>query len=210
MKLAIVAATGKIGRHIVQQALHKGHQVTAVVRSDAALPPELEGAKRVLAPLRIAELAEALKGHDAVISAFGPAQDAPGTLLEATRTLIAATREAGVRRLVVVGGAGSLEVAPGVQLVDTPEFPAAYKPIALAHREALAIYRAATDLDWTFFSPAAEIGPGETRGHYRSGGQQLLVDAEGRSRIAYGDYAAALVAEVEQPRHVRGIATAAY
>lgn len=210
MKIAIIAATGKIGRHIVQQALRNGHQVSAIVRSEAALPPELKGAKVLLSPLEPVALGKVLRGHDAVISAYGPAPDAPATLADATRTVIAAVREAGVRRLVVVGGAGSLEVAPGVQLVDTPEFPAAYKPIALAHRDALAIYRTATDLDWTFFSPAAEIGPGETRGQYRSGGSQLLVDAEGRSRIAYGDYAAALLAEVEQPRHVREVSTAAY
>jgi hypothetical protein len=210
MKIAIIAATGKIGRHIAQQALRNGHQVTAIVRSDRELPPELQGAKISVAALETEALAQVLRGHDAVISAYGPTPDATATLAETTRTLIAAVRSAGLRRLVAVGGAGSLEVAPGVQLVDVPEFPAAYKPVALAHREALEVYRTTKDLDWTFFSPAAEIGPGETRGHYRTGEGKLLVDGEGRSRIAYGDYAAAVIAEVEHPRYIRTIATAAY
>ena len=210
MKIAIVAATGKIGRNIVQQALQKGHEVTAIVRSDKDLPAELKGAKVVVAALEKTSLAKVLRGHDAVISAYGPAPEATAALSDTSHTLIAAVREAGLRRLVVVGGAGSLEVAPGVQLVDIPEFPAAYKTVALAHREALAIYRAASDIDWTFFSPAAEIGPGEVRGHYRTGEKKLLVDGEGNSRISYGDYAAAVVAEVEQPRYVQTIATAAY
>lgn len=210
MKIAIVAATGKIGRQIVQQALRNGHEVTAIVRSKAALPPELQGARIVVAPLQAAALSQALRGHDAVISAYGPAPDAPGTLSEVTRTLIAAAREAGVRRLVAVGGAGSLEVAPGMQLVDTPQFPAAYKAVALAHRDALAVYQDVGDLDWTFFSPAAEIGPGEARGRFRTGEKKLLTDASGHSRISYVDYAAAVVAEVERPQFIRTIATAAY
>jgi len=210
MKIAIVAATGKIGRNIVQQALRNGHEVTAIVRKDKDLPPELKGAKISVAALEKNSLVQSLRGHDAVISAYGPTPETTAALSDTARTLIAAVREAGLRRLVVVGGAGSLEVAPGLQLVDTPEFPAAYKAVALAHRDALAVYRTATDLDWTFFSPAAEIGPGETLGRYRTGENKLLADAEGRSRISYGDYAAAVVAEVEQPRYIRTVATAAY
>jgi hypothetical protein len=102
-----------------------------------------------------------------------------------------------VPRLVVVGGAGSLEVAPGVQLVDTPTFPEAYKPYALAHREAFNRLQAVDDLDWTFFSPAAEIGPGEERGQYRVQPKAFLADASGHSRISYADYGAAFVAELE-------------
>jgi putative NADH-flavin reductase len=210
MKIAVVAATGKIGRHIVQQALQKGHEVTAIVRSDKNLPVELKGAAVSVATFEKDSLVNALRGHDAIISAYGPTPEATAALSDAAHKLIAAVREAGLRRLVVVGGAGSLEVAPGLQLVDTPEFPAAYKAVALAHRDALAVYRAASNLDWTFFSPAAEIGPGEIRGRYRTGENNLLVDGEGRSRISYGDYAAAVVAEVEQPRYVQTVATAAY
>jgi putative NADH-flavin reductase len=111
---------------------------------------------------------------------------------------------------VVVGGAGSLEVAPGVQLVDTPDFPAPYKPYALAHREALAVFKAADDLAWTFFSSTAEIGPGEQRGVFRTGDRTLIVGANGHSEISNPDYADAFVSEIEQPRFIQQIATAAY
>jgi uncharacterized protein len=102
-----------------------------------------------------------------VISAFGPKEGEEQTLVEATRSLINGVKKSGVRRLISVGGAGSLEVAPGVQLVDTPEFPDFFKPIALAHRDALEIYRQEKDLDWINLSPAAIIAPGERTGKYR-------------------------------------------
>ena len=117
--------------------------------------------------------------------------------------------QARVDRLVVVGGAGSLEVAPGVQLVDTPEFPAAWKGIALAHRDALAVYRGAA-LDWTYISPAALIGPGERTGQYRTGTDQLLTDKEGESRISVEDFAVAFVDEIENQRFARQRMTVAY
>jgi hypothetical protein len=119
-------------------------------------------------------------------------------------------RAAGLKRLVVVGGAGSLEVAPGKQLVDTEGFPDVYKAVALAHRDALAFYRTVSDLDWTFFSPAALIAPGERTGTFRTGTDTLLVDAEGNSRISAEDYAVAFVDELEQGRFIRKIATVAY
>jgi uncharacterized protein len=111
---------------------------------------------------------------------------------------------------VVVGGAGSLEVAPGKQLVDTAGFPDAYKPIALAHREAFDYYRTVTDIDWTFFAPAAIIAPGERTGAFRTGAATLIADANGESRISAEDYAIAFVDELEQGRFVRQIATVAY
>jgi putative NADH-flavin reductase len=112
--------------------------------------------------------------------------------------------------VLVVGGAGSLEVAPGVQLVDTPTFPDAYKPVALAHRAALSIYEAATDLDWTFFAPAAEIGPGKKRGRYRTQATRFLADDHGKSEITYADYADAFVDEIEKSKYARQVATVAY
>ena len=124
-------------------------------------------------------------------------------ILAAARGLLAGLRKGGVRRLVVVGGAGSLEVAPGMQLVDTPQFPTAWKAVADAHRAALAIYREEPDLEWTVVAPAAMIAPGVRTGHYRAGGDQLLVDAKGESRISAEDYAVAIADEVETPRHIR-------
>lgn len=131
------------------------------------------------------------------------------TLLVVDYEEYSALTRVGVRRLIVVGGAGSLEVAPGVQLVDTPDFSARYRPASLAHRESLKIYQA-SDLDWTFFSPAAEFEPGERTGKFRLSKNQLLVDAEGRSRILVEDYAIALLNEVERPQFMQSQMTIAY
>lgn len=210
MKIALIAATGQIGRQIARRALDRGHSVTAIVRNRDNLPTELDGAHIAVASLDDPNaLAAILRGHDVLASAYGPRAADARTIVDAARTLVAVAREASVERLVVVGGAGSLEVAPGQQLVDMPDFPAAYKPHALAHRDALAVYRAATDLRWTFLAPAAEIGPGPRRGRYRTQAKSLLVDG-GHSRISYGDFADAFVDEIEQSRYVREIATAAY
>jgi len=211
MKIALVAATGHIGSHIAARALQRGHQLTAIVRSARTLSPELAGAALAVAALNDGSaLAAAVRGHDVLASAYGPGAADAGTIVTATRQLIDAARASGVRRLVVVGGAGSLEVAPGVQLVDTPTFPAAYKPYAIAHREALGLLRAAPDLEWTFFAPAAEIGPGEAVGRFRTGAVALIVGSDGHSRISYPDYAQAFVDEIEAPRFAQQVATVAY
>jgi hypothetical protein len=130
-------------------------------------------------------------------------------VLDAARSLIDGLARARVGRLVVVGGAGSLEVAPGVQLVDTPEFPAAWKEGSLAQREALAVYRAAA-LDWTYISPAALISPGKRTGQYRTGTDRLVTDEKGESLISIEDYAVAFVDEIENGRFVRRRMTVAY
>ncbi len=211
MKIALVAATGKIGLQIAKTLLARGHEVTAIVRNADKLPAELDGVRIAVAPLNdIDALAAAVRGHDALASAFGPAPGDTASLSTTATALVAAARKAGVKRLIVVGGAGSLEVAPGLQLVDTPEFPAAYKDVALAHRDALSIYQAANDLDWTFYSPAAQIGPGEKRGGYRTQASRFLADAQGKSAINYPDYADAFVDEIEHSKYPRQVATAAY
>ncbi|HDS0948385.1 TPA: NAD(P)H-binding protein [Stenotrophomonas maltophilia] len=212
MKIALVGATGNIGRQIARHALAHGHQVTAVVRSEKDLPAELAGAQLAIAALDDSDaLAAVIAGHDVLASAYGPRPgDDIGRVAEVAGHLLDAARQAKVARVVVVGGAGSLEVAPGVQLVDTPDFPAAYKPYALAHREAFKRLQAVDDLDWTFFSPAAEIGPGEERGQYRVQAKAFLADAQGHSRISYADYGAAFVAELEAGKYPKQIITAAY
>jgi putative NADH-flavin reductase len=145
-----------------------------------------------------------------LVSAFGPGAGNVSNLLDVTKSLIDAARASGVKRLIVVGGAGSLEVTPGVQLVDTPTFPAIYKEVALAHRDALGLLKNAPDLDWTFFAPAAEIGPGDKRGNFRVESRNLISNAEGRSQISYPDYADAFVSEIEHANYVREIITVAY
>jgi putative NADH-flavin reductase len=212
MKIALVGATGNIGREITRQALARGHQVTAIVRRDSDLPTELDGAQLAVAALDDTDaLAAVIAGHDVLASAFGPRPgDGPATVTTVTAELVKAARQAGVPRFLMVGGAGTLEVAPGVQLVDTDGFPDAYKPVALAAREAFNLLQKVDDLDWTFYSPAAEIGPGPQKGGFRTQARQFLVGADGHSRISYADYADAFVSEIEKPQYVRTIATVAY
>jgi putative NADH-flavin reductase len=154
---------------------------------------------------------EAVSGHDAVVSAVGPGREGSASLVvEAAQSLLEGLRRAGVQRLVVVGGAGSLEVKPGVQLVDTPEFPDAWRAIAMAHRDALNVYRGAEDVDWTYVSPAALLEPGKRTGTYRKGFDRLLVDAKGESRISAEDYAVAIVDELERRAFPRQRISVAY
>ena len=152
----------------------------------------------------------AVRGHDVVASAYAPPQDNLATLSDATKALVEGVRAAGLKRLVVVGDAGSLEVAPGKQLVDSEGFPDAYKAVALAHRDAFTFYLTVSDLDWTVFAPAALIAPGERTGVFRTGADTLLADASGNSQISAEDYAIAFVDELEQGRFIRKIATVAY
>lgn len=126
------------------------------------------------------------------------------------QSIVSAAKKAGVPRLLVVGGAGSLEVAPGVQLVDTPQFPAQWKGTAEGAREALNLLRREKELNWTMLSPAAMIAPGERTGKYRVGKDQLLVNGSGESRIFLEDYAVAMIDELENPAHPRSRFTVAY
>ena len=211
MNIVIYGASGMIGQRITQEALNRGHTVTAIVRNPLRLTlthPNLTVKQgNILDPNDVARV---VAGHDAVINATRQSAGQPGqTFADAAHALIDGMTRAGVRRLLVVGGAGSLEVAPGLQLVDTPNFPEAWRPGALALRDALAVYRSA-DLDWTYFSPADRIAPGERSGHYRTGTDQLVTDEKGESRISAEDYAVALIDELEMPRFVRRRFTAAY
>jgi putative NADH-flavin reductase len=209
MKIVIFGAGGTIGSRIAAEALRRGHAVTAVQRRPAAAPPGTTAVQGDA--LDAASVARAVAGQDAVVNAIGPGPDEVATVaVDAARSLPAGLRQAGVRRLLVVGGAGSLEVAPGRQLVDSPDFPAAWRPPALAHRDALAVYRGIGDLDWTYLSPAAHLLPGERTGSYRVGFDQLLVDERGESRISAEDFAVALLDEIERPAHVRRRITVAY
>ncbi|MFM0193329.1 NAD(P)-dependent oxidoreductase [Paraburkholderia strydomiana] len=211
LKIALFGATGMIGSRIAAEAVRRGHQVTALSRNPARVPADVPNLKAAQADLLdAASVGAAVRGHDVVASAYAPPQTDVGSLDKATRALVEGVRASGLKRLVVVGGAGSLEVAPGKQLVDTEGFPDAYKAVALAHREALNYYRSVADLDWTFFSPAAIIAPGERTGTFRTGTDSLIADAQGNSRISAEDYAIAFVDELEQGRFVRQIATVAY
>ena len=200
--VALIGASGDAGSRILAELSERGHQVTAVARHTdriASLPgvtPRQGDANDQQA------LAALLKGHDAVISAV------PFTVSDA-RTLVGAVRDAGATRYLVVGGAGSLEVAPGEKVIDQPDFPEAYKPEASAGGEFLGFLRSVDDLEWTFLSPSAEFVPGERTGKFRLGRDQLLTH-DGGSSISFEDYAVAMVDELETPRHVRQRFTVGY
>lgn len=212
MNIALIGATGFIGSGLLAEALARGHRVIALV----AHPEKLAAQENLIAVgtdvLDTARLAQQLSGADAVISAFsGHAQeDVRGYYGRGIESILTAAKQAGVPRVLVVGGAGSLEVAPGVQLVDTPEFPAQWKASALGARDTLERLRNEPMLDWTLLSPAAVIQPGERSGRFRLGGDQLLVDQEGNSRISVPDYAVAMLDELERPAHSRRRFSVAY
>ena len=199
MKVVVFGITGAIGQAIARELLARGHTVTGVNRTGA--PVEDLVAQVEAGDARDPDsVARHAAGADAVVSAVGPRRgmDEPGyVILGAAHGLAAGLRQAGVRRLVVVGGAGSLEAAPGQRLLDGPDFPAAWKPAALAHAGALDFYRGVDELDWTFVSPADHIEPGERTGNFRVGGDQLLRDKAGLSRISIPDFAIAVANEVE-------------
>ncbi|HEY4249904.1 MAG TPA: NAD(P)-dependent oxidoreductase [Roseomonas sp.] len=203
MKIALIGATGFIGSRLLQELSDRGHAVTALVRKPDAVPALPGVTARRADAADQAGLAGLLAGHDAVISAVHFTASEPAKLLDAVR-------DAGVPRYLVVGGAGSLEVAPGVRLFDTPDFPPAYLAEAKAGGAFLDLLRREQTLDWTFLSPAAEIAPGARTGQFRLGEEQLVVDATGRSHISAEDYAVALVDELERPAHFRQRFTIGY
>jgi uncharacterized protein len=208
MRIVIFGATGNVGSRVADEALRRGHEVVGVVRDpDAVTPPDPRVTLMKGDATDAASVATVARGADAVVSAISPRPNARGlsapSLAANTRALIDGLREAGVTRVLYVGGASSLEVAPGQVLADQPYFPEAYKAEAREGREALELWRTDADgLEWTYLSPAAEIAPGERTGTYRTTGDQLLVDGDGKSFITFEDYAVAVLDELEDPRHV--------
>ncbi|HEY4327921.1 MAG TPA: NAD(P)-dependent oxidoreductase [Mucilaginibacter sp.] len=212
MKIAVFGAGGRIGSRIVNEALDRGHEVTAIVRHPEQYTgekPHLRVAKGDL--FKTQDVEASTFNHDVVVCAYNYTHGAlPSTFAEITVPLLNGMKQADVKRLIVVGGAGSLEVSPGVQLVDIPTFPPDYRDAALAHREALKIYQREKDIEWTYLSPAAEIAPGERTGNFRTGTNQLIVDAQGKSFITMEDFAVAVLDEIETPKHIRERFTVGY
>ena len=208
MQIVVFGATGNIGQRIVREALERGHAVTGVVRDPSAVPSPDARVRLVKGDAtNPGSVAQVARGADAVVSAISPRPNARGlpapSLVDAARALIAGLPEAGVRRVLFVGGAGSLEVAPGRQLMDQPGFPEAHRAEATEGRDSLAVWREEGQaLDWTYLSPAAEIHPGRRSGEYRVSGDQFIVDEKGRSTITFEDYAVAVLDELEKPQHV--------
>ncbi len=203
MKIALVGATGNVGTRLISELTRRVHHVTAIARHpeklqrQAAVSPVLGDVQNEKS------LATVLAGHDAVIHSVK-------FLSTNASKIIAATKAAKVPRLLVVGGAGSLEVTPGLTLVNAPNFPAEYKPETLAGVEFLNVLRGEKELDWTFLSPSYLFAPSGRTGKFRLGKDELLVAADGQSRISTEDFAIALVDELEQPKHSRQRFTVGY
>ncbi len=212
MKIAVFGAGGRIGSRIVNEALNRGHDVTAIVRHPENYTTIHDHLKVIGGDLFKAQDVETgAFDQDAVVCAYNyTGGAAPSTFSEVVVPLVQGLKQAHTKRLIIVGGAGSLEVSPGVQLVDAPGFPEAYKAPALAHREALQLYKKEKELDWTYISPAAEIASGERTGKFRTGTNQLLTDAQGKSFITMEDFAVAVVDEIENPMHIREQMTVGY
>ncbi|MDI2591672.1 NAD(P)-dependent oxidoreductase [Pseudomonas sp. 681] len=195
-KIAIIGATGRAGSQLLEEALRRGHSVTAIARDTSKIGQRAGVVAKNVDALDPEALQAAVAGHDVVISA------AHFSTLPAS-ALIGPVKKAGVKRLLVVGGAGSLLLPDGTRVIDSAGFPEAYKAEAGAGAVFLENLRAEKELDWTFLSPSAEFVEGERTGKFRLGKDDLLVSAEGRSWITFADYAIALLDEVQTPKHSR-------
>lgn len=217
MKIAIIGASGFVGSALTAEALGRGHQVSAISRDPEKIKTEQPALKKVKADVFNApEITNAVRDNDLVISAYNPGWTNPdiyNEFLKGSEAVQQAVKEAGVKRYIVIGGAGSLEVAPGVQAVDTPDFPADFKQGATAARDYLNIIKEEKELDWTFFSPAFEMHHGTSgvrKGTYRTGLDNPVFDESGRSVLSVEDLAVAILDEAENPKHINQRFTAAY
>lgn len=210
MKVTLIGATGMTGSGILEELLQRGHTVRALVRDTAKLEPR-ENLELFLGDAYDSNsVAEAAQGSDAIISAFGPGWTLPDLydlFIRGNRAIEQGVQACGVKRLLVIGGAGSLYVAPGVQLVDTPEFLEGAPPMVIPGvkgcRDAFTALQKNTVLDWTYLSPPPNFEVGERTGSYRIGGDEMLMDGDKPGYISVADLAIAVVDEIEQPKHIR-------
>jgi len=206
MKILLIGASGNIGQRILKEALDKGYDVTAVQRDSKALTvthPHLTVSTGDL--LNEKELPELLKGYDVIISSISPAGGlTPELFKKANQNLIKALHGLDTR-VIIVGGAGSTEISPGLRLMNSPvmdQLPAEWKPAIFMHAEVLDLYKN-SGLNWTYFSPASHIAAGERTGKYRLGTTNMIFDANGDSKISYEDYAVALVDEIKNKKFIK-------
>ncbi len=209
MNVVVYGATGNAGSEIVKELLRRGHTVTGVARNVDSLKGQKGVTTKVDDLSNVDTIAAIVKGADAVVSAYQPPPDNTDALVDVTRREIEAVKKSRGPRLLVVGGAGLLEVAPGVTLIKSGYLPAEYIPIAVSHEKALDVLRA-SGINWTYLSPGAYFVPGERTGKFRLGTKELVSDAKGESKISFADYAIALVDEIEKPTHERASFSVGY
>lgn len=216
MKIALLGAAGNIGAEIRQEALRRGHQVTAIVRTATRIPLEANLFVAVGDAYDEGGIAEIVSGHDAFVSAFSPDRSEPlagkpDRLRQSHKAIIGGAQRSGVKRLVLVGGVGSLWAKPGVLVVDSDEYPLENRGPTLANAEILnGLSKSDNGLDWTYVSPPRRIEAGERTGRFRLGLDDLLRDENGESRISRADFAIAIIDELEKPAHLRRRFTVAY
>ncbi len=217
MKIALIGASGFVGTAVLNELLSRGHKVTGIARDISKVQVSHEQLTLESGDVfDVAAIANLLTGQDAVVSTFNAGWTNPNLyedFLSGSKAIQEAVKSAGVKRLLVVGGAGSLFIAPGLQLVDTPEFPEAYKAGATAARDYLGYLRNEEAIDWTFLSPAIEMHQGTSgvrKGHYRTGLENPVFDENSRSVISAEDMAIAIVDELEHPQFVQKRFTVAY
>lgn len=217
MKIALIGASGFVGTAVLKEAIDRGHQVTAIVRHPEKIVLKSDDLKVEKGDvMKIQELVTQISGNDIVISAYNSGWTNPNIyddFIDGSESIQTAVKNSDVKRLLVVGGAGSLFIAPGVQLIDTPEFPEAYKPGASAAKDYLDEIKNEKQLDWSYISPAIEMGPqtsGERTGSYRLGTDAPVFNAENRSYISVEDLAVAILDEAENEQHLRRRFTVGY
>lgn len=213
MKIALLGATGFVGSAIMNEALNRGHSVLAIVRHPEKVPERNHLVAKAGDVYASDSLARLIQGCDAVISAFNPGWKDPNLYedqVRGTASIIAAIKKAGLKRVLWVGGAGGLEVKPGMRVVDMPGLPDWVKPGSLATINALEQLQKEPELEWSFLAPSQEMKPGKRTGRFRLGKDQLLVDANGHSGISVEDYAVAMIDELEKGTHIRQRFTVGY
>ena len=209
MKVALIGASGFVGSKILAEALQRGHQVTAIVRNPEKIQPDKNLNTKKADVLNVDELSKLLAGHDVIVSAFNPARGVAGAHVydlhvQGHKAILAAAKKSGVKRFLGVGGAASLKTPEGIELIDSPQFPAAYeqfKPGIRGTRELYYLLKQEPALDWVFIAPSVVIAPGERTGKFRIGKDHVLYNDKGESKISLEDYAVALVDEMERPQH---------
>lgn len=217
MKIALIGASGFVGTAILDEALNRNHEVVAIVRNPENISTQNKNLTLKKGDiLDESTVANLVKDCDVVVSAYNPGWSNPdiyNEFLRGSNSIQNGVKEAQVERYIVIGGAGSLEIAPGLQAVDTPEFPQAIKPGATAARDYFNILKEEKDLNWTFFSPAFEMHQGTSgvrKGKYRLGLDNPVFDENGRSVLSVEDLAMVIVDEIEKPKYSRQRFTAAY
>jgi putative NADH-flavin reductase len=209
MKVALIGASGFVGSKILAEALQRSHQVTAIVRNPEKIQPDKNLNTKKADVLNVDELSKLLAGHDVIVSAFNPARGVAGAHVydlhvQGHKAILAAAKKSGVKRFLGVGGAASLKTPEGIELIDSPQFPAAYeqfKPGIRGTRELYYLLKQEPALDWVFIAPSVVIAPGERTGKFRIGKDHVLYNDKGESKISLEDYAVALVDEMERPQH---------